>query len=213
MGNFIDFLYNVGKLKDMPRKGWVLIGMKNPASIMDHSYRMAIMAWILGKDKGLSMERTIKMALMHDLCELYAGDTTPYDHSALPKDKKDWPEAFNNWPRFSKSKKLQNFVKKHKKEQLALKKLTKDLPSEIAREVLDLWYDYEKGITKEARFVKQINRLETLMQAFEYGKETKKKPYDSWWVGSEEHIDDPSLIKCMSEIADKFYPKKSGKKK
>ncbi len=213
MKKLVKFFHEIGKLKKIPRKGWVLIGVKNPASIADHSFRLAIMTWILAKEKKLNVERAIKIALIHDLCELYAGDTTPYD-PILPKDKKEWPKLFDKWPRFSKSKKNQNYLKKHKKERASLIKLISGLPPEIKKEILNLWFDYEKGRTKEGRFVKQVNRLETLLQAFEYGKETKRRPFHSWWVGSEERVDDPFLVKLMSEVAKKFYPKtkKKGKK-
>lgn len=208
MDKFVDFLYQAGKLKDIPRRGWVLTGVKNPASIMDHSYRMALMAWVLGDKNKLNIERVLKMALVHDLCELYSQGSTPYERAnILPKNKKDRSKVFDSWPRFSKSKKIKDFSKKHKKEKAALEKITQKLPLGLAKELLNLWYDYEKGTTEEARFVRQINRLETLMQAFEYSWDSKKRPYHSWWIGSEEHIDDPCLIQCMREIVNKFYPK------
>lgn len=215
MKGLVDFFHEIGKLRRIPRRGWVLIGVKkDPASVTDHSFRSAIMTWILGKKKRLNSERAIKMTLIHDLCELYAGDITPYDRKSLPKDKKEWPKLFDSWPRFTKSKKLKNFLKKHKKEKTALTKITSGLPLELKKEILNLWYDYEKGSTKEARFVRQINRLETLLQAFEYGKETKKRPFRSWWVGTEEQIEDPFLVKFMEKIAEKFYhrPRKKTKK-
>jgi len=209
MTKIVKFFHEIGKLKDMPRRGWVLIGEKNPASIMDHSYRMAMMTWILGNKKRINTNRAIKIALIHDLCELYAGDTTPYDNGfKLPKDKKEWPKIFDCWPRFSRQEKINNFTRKHKKEQAALTKLTSQLEPFLKKEIMELWKDYEKGTSKEARFVRQINRLETLFQAFEYSKQSKKRPYHSWWVGAEEHIDDPLLKEFMHEIAKKFYPKK-----
>ena len=173
MKNFIDFFHQTGKLKDIPRRGWLLIGAKNPASVADHSFRMAVMAWVLsGKKKKMKLEKVIKMALIHDLCELHSGDITPYDHGHLPKNKKDWPEAFDKWPRFSKSKKVENFLKKQKKEGESLIKITSKMPDTIKKEIINLWKEYDRGLTQEARFVRQVNRLETLLQAFEYGKES-----------------------------------------
>lgn len=204
MKRYIDFFHEIGKLKKVPRKGMVLIGSKNPPSISDHIYRMTIMTWVLGKKKKINLEKAIKMALVHDVCELYAGDATPYDKK-LPKNKKEWPDLFDKWPRSAKSKKIKDFLKKHKKEEKALIRITRNLPADVKKEILGLWYDYEKNSTKEAKFVKQINRLDTLLEAFEHGKETKSRPFNSWWVGSEEQIDDPLLIECMLEIADKFY--------
>lgn len=164
------------------------------------------MAWILGEKKKLNVERVIKIALIHDLCELYAGDTTPYD-LVLPKNKKEWSKLFDNWPRFSQSKKVKIFQEKHKKERASLIKLISKLPPGLKKEIKNLWLDYVKGSTKEGRFVRQINRLETLLQAVEYGKETKRRPFKSWWVGSEEQIDDPLLVEFMLEIGKKFYQK------
>ena len=54
-------------------------------STAEHTYRMTLMAWILAGEKGdLDICRVIKIALVHDLCEVYAGDLTPYD-GILPK--------------------------------------------------------------------------------------------------------------------------------
>ncbi|KPJ55409.1 hypothetical protein AMJ47_00915 [Parcubacteria bacterium DG_72] len=214
MKSLVEFFHQIGKLKDIPRRGLVLIGAKNPASIADHSFRMAIMAWVLAnKKKKIKLEKVIKMALIHDLCELYAGDITPYDYGHLPKDKKDWPKAFDKWPRFSKSKKIKNFLRKQKKEKESLIKITSKMPEDIKKEIMNLWQEYDRGLTQEARFVRQINRLETLLQAFECGRKSKCRPFNSWWIGSEEQIDDPILLKCMLEIAEEFYCKGKKKKK
>lgn len=208
----VKFFQEIGKLKRFPRKGWVLIGVKNPGTIGAHSFRLAIMTWILGEKKKLDIGRAVKIALIHDICELYAGDRTPYD-SILPKDRKKWPKLFDNWPRFSQSKKIKIFLEKHKKEQASLIKLVSGLPPNLKKEIKNLWLDYEKGLTKEGRFVRQVNRLETLLQAVEYGKETKRRPFKSWWVGSEEQIDDPLLVEFMLEIGKKFYRKTKKKRK
>jgi len=213
MKDLLNFFIEIGKLKRKPRRGWILIGVKNPESIGGHTFHEAIMAWILGKEKGIDfdIERILKIALVHDLCELYAGDITPYDE-ILPKDKKEWPELFDKWPRFLKSKKVKKFLKKHKKEKTALIKLISKLPPATKKEILNLWLDYERGLTKEGRFVKQVGRLTTLLQALEYGKESKRRPYKSWWIGSEEKIDDPFLLEFMKILDKKFHGKKKHKK-
>lgn len=214
MKRYIDFFHEIGKLNNVKRKGLVLIGAKNPNSISEHIYRATMMTWMLGNKRKINLEKAIKMSLIHDICELYAGDITPYDKK-LPKDKKKWPDLFDKWPRSVKSDKIKDFLKKHKKEKEALVKITANLPEDSKKEILALWYEYEKNSTKEAKFVKQVNRLDTLFEAFECGKKSGCRPFNSWWVGSEEHIDDPLLIECMLEIADKFYHngKKTKKRK
>lgn len=206
MKELLNFFIEIGKLKKIPRKGWVLIGIKNPETIAGHTFHEAIMAWILAKEKRINfnMERILKMALVHDLCELYAGDITPYDE-ILPKNKKEWPKLFDKWPRLLKFKKIKKYLQKHKKERASLIKLTSKLPLAIKKEILNLWFDYEKGLTKESRFVKQVGRLTTLLQALEYGKESKRRPYKSWWIGSKEIIDDPLLVDFVKTLEEKFH--------
>lgn len=209
MGKILDFFIQIGKLKTISRKGPVLIGIKNPETIAEHTFRVAIMAWILGEEKKVNfkIERILKMALIHDISEVYVGDITPYD-GILPKSKKDWPELFDKWPRFSKTEKRRRSLEKQKREKESLGKLTANLPGDLRDELKGLWLDYRRGSTKEARFVKQVNRMETLLQALEYGKENKCRPFKSWWIGSKEQVDDSLLIKFMDELTKKFYKRK-----
>jgi len=79
MKEFIEFLHRVENLKTQKRKGWMIRGIKNPESIADHSYRMAIIALTLSKEEGLDQNKCVKMALAHDLAESIVGDITPYD--------------------------------------------------------------------------------------------------------------------------------------
>jgi len=208
MDKILDFIIQIGKLKAISRKGPILIGIKDPETVAEHAFRVAAMAWILGEEKkvNFNMERILKMALIHDISEVYVGDITPYD-GILPKDKKDWPELFDKWPRFSKGEKKKMALEKQKREKESLRKLTADLPRDLRDELKGLWLDYRQGSTREARFVKQVNRMETLLQALEYGKENKVRPFKSWWIGSGEQVDDSLLVKFMEELANRFYKK------
>lgn len=89
MKDLITFFVEVGKLKKMKRRGWVIRGVKDPETIAEHTFRMALMAWVFGKRKRLDIQQILKMALIHDLCEVYAGDTTPYDNIIVGKNKND----------------------------------------------------------------------------------------------------------------------------
>jgi len=51
----IGFILQAGILKNLPRTGWLLRGIKNPESVADHSYRTALLSMLLGdllKGKG-----------------------------------------------------------------------------------------------------------------------------------------------------------------
>ncbi len=207
MDKILKFFTEIGNLKEMKRRGWVLREIKNPESVADHIFRATLMAWILGRRKrGLNIEKVMKMALVHDICEVYAGDTTPYD-SILPKNKKKRQELLETWPRFSDSERKRLSEKKFKKEKKALEKITKNLPHELRREIMDLWLDYENGKTKEGRFFKQMDRLENFLQATEYWVKYKKPSQKVWWDQARESFDDPVLLEFMEQIDKQFHKK------
>ncbi len=204
MTNFIDFFIGVGKLKKKKRSGWVLREVKNPETIAEHSFRVAIMAWLLAEKKEkMSLERLIKMALIHDIGEVYAGDITPYD-SILPKNKKDVRKLMRTHPRFSSSEKRELALEKHKKEWQALIKITSRLDRNLREEILNLWLDYEEGLTKEGRFLKQVDKVENLLQALEYWKKDKNFPIEPWWIEAKEIFTDPLLLEFIDLLDKKF---------
>jgi putative hydrolases of HD superfamily len=212
MDKIIKFFSNIGKLKGMPRRGWVIRDIKNPESIAEHTFRVAVMAWILAVQKKykLNLEKIIKMALVHDLCEIYAGNTTPYD-SILPKDKKGRQELLKTWPRFSEKEKIKLSEKKYKKESAGLEKLIKDLPSNLKQEIKNLWLDYEKGSSPEGRFFNHVDRIESFLQAAEYWRINKKFPLKPFWIQAHELHDDAVLLKFIEQIDKEFHKKEKPK--
>lgn len=211
MKDLVKFFHDIGTLKEIPRRGWVIRDIKNPESIADHIFRASLMAWILGSEKkGLNIERLLKMALIHDICEIYAGDVTPYD-SVLPKNNKERKEFMRIWPRFTNEEKLKLSEKKHKKEKQALDKLIKNLPIRFKNEIKNLWMDFENGLTPEGRFFKQADRLEAFLQALEYWKKYKNSPQGPWWEWAREFFDDPYLLKFIEEMDKEFHKKQKPK--
>lgn len=207
MEDLLNFLIEIGRLKEKKRRGWVLRGVKNPETIAAHTFRMAIMAWFLGREeKGLNTGKIIKMSLIHDLCEVYAGDTTPYD-KILPKDRNQWKKIVNKWPRFPKEQKEKNSLEKYKKECKALNKLLLELPSSLKKEVRSLWIDYERGSSPEGKFIRQLDRVENLLQALEYWRKKKQFSIRPWWIQIEELVDDPILLKFMKSLEKEFHQK------
>jgi len=148
MKNILNFLIEVGKLKGKERRGWIVHQIKKPETTAEHIFHLAILAWVLGKSKKLNSERVIKIALIHDLCEVYAPDLTPYD-PLLPKDKKKIREVLEKWPRFTLALKIKKEKEKHKMETAALNKLTGKLPQNLKMEMRSLWREFEEGLTKE----------------------------------------------------------------
>ena len=69
-----DFLYQAGALKDVDRSGWKTVGIA-PESVSEHSYRTALIAYILAKEEGITdLEGVLLAALLHDVHEARTTD-------------------------------------------------------------------------------------------------------------------------------------------
>lgn len=207
MKDILKFLLEIGKLKKIQRKGITFYGVKEPDTAIDHSFRMAVMAWIFGRKSGINLERVFKLTLIHDICKIYTGDITPYE-GLLPKSKKEREQFVKRWRRLPLREKEKRYAKKFKKEYAALKKLTSKLSKNLKKEIEKIWLDYHRGGSAEAKLVAQIDMAENLLEAFEWWKKNKKFPTQPWWEHADEVIDDPVLLKFLKEIEKEELKKK-----
>jgi len=67
------FLHEVGMLKRTPRTGYQFLG-SGSENVAEHSYRTAVIGYILAKMAGADRSRTVFMCLFHDLHETRVGD-------------------------------------------------------------------------------------------------------------------------------------------
>ncbi|OHA76940.1 MAG: hypothetical protein A3H01_02380 [Candidatus Wildermuthbacteria bacterium RIFCSPLOWO2_12_FULL_40_9] len=206
MNDTLKFFTEVAKLKEFKRTGWVLRGVKDPETIAEHKFRVTLLAWLLAKKRGLNVERAIKIALSHDLCEVYTRDITPYV-GLLPRNKAKRKEFLKRWVRLPQQQKEKRAKIKFKREKKLLLKLVKFLKPNVRNEIFSLWMDYEKGISREGRFVKQLDKIEPLIQSIEYFGAKNNTPVTGWWEEIEELVEDPLLLEFLEAIQKKFYKK------
>ena len=94
---------------------------------------------ILEEDfKDVDINKAIKMSLVHDLGELYDGDIS----AVLQHDNDNKSEM----------------------EERAMNRMLKILPEGISKQIYDLWTEYNECSTKEAKLVKAMDKLETIVQ-------------------------------------------------
>jgi putative hydrolases of HD superfamily len=139
----ISAYFELCHLKQLYRQGWLRRGVppERCESIAEHSFGVALLAWWLAHGQsGLDPDKVVRMALLHDLGEVYAGDITPGDGVS---------EA-----------------EKHRLEAGAVQRILSRLPGGQA--YLELWDEFEAGLSPEARFVRQLDRLEMGLQAAVY---------------------------------------------
>ncbi|WP_139488098.1 HD domain-containing protein [Brevibacillus dissolubilis] len=132
----ITFMKELGRLKDTTRTAWTKEGRQE--SVAEHSWRLAMLAFVLEDHfPDLDFHKVMQMCLIHDLGEAYEGDI-----SATIK---------------------VNLEGQLEKEEADVRKLSESLPDRTRNKLLDLWWEYNKVETKEAKLVKAIDKIETII--------------------------------------------------
>ena len=74
MRDIVNFLFEVGVLKKVPRSGYKFLGTGSE-SVADHSFRVAVIAYVLAKHElQADLQKVVLMSLFHDIHEARTGD-------------------------------------------------------------------------------------------------------------------------------------------
>ncbi|THB66605.1 MAG: HD domain-containing protein, partial [Desulfovibrio sp.] len=68
-----DFLFEVGMLKKSPRTGFQFLGTSSD-NVAEHSFRTAVIGYVLAHQAGADPAKTVLLCLFHDLHEARTGD-------------------------------------------------------------------------------------------------------------------------------------------
>lgn len=141
MKDIAKFIFEVGALKRIKR-GWLKSeGVSNPESVAEHTYRNAVVGYILAKMENADAEKVLKMTLFHDIPEVRIGDI---------------------------DKVAQRYIDKSETEIKVLEDQLSVLPVEIKEEIMSVMQEFFEKKTKEAVIARDADILELLFQAKEY---------------------------------------------
>ena len=128
----LPFLKEVDLLKSVERQASLHNGGRKENSA-EHSWHLAI-AVILFQSfaaEKIDLLKALKMALLHDVVEIDAGDTFVYADTS--------------------NKSVQELA--------AINRLTGLLPSELGKNLRETWLEFEEGQCPEARYVSGLDRF------------------------------------------------------
>ena len=170
----IRFIKEIENLKSVTRTAWTKTGRRE--STAEHSWRLAMLLMVLREDfKDLDIDKAIKMSLVHDLGELYDGDI---------------------------SAKLQNDNdNKAYMEEKAMRRMLTTLPDGISEKIYDLWKEYNECSTKEAKLVKAMDKLETIVQ-HNQGNNPEDFDYEFNLQYGKQYFMDNEILEYMRYIID-----------
>lgn len=132
------FLLEIDKLKSVFRRNLLADGSRTENDA-EHSWTFAMAALLLAEHavEPIDVGRVMRMALIHDIVEIDAGDTFIYDDAA----KQDQAE----------------------REERAAQRIFPILPEDQARELLALWREFEENASAEARYARAIDRISAVI--------------------------------------------------
>lgn len=137
LDRYLAFINEAELLKSVVRDAWTSSGRHE--STAEHSWRLALFAGLMLEEvHDLDREKVFIMCLIHDLGEIYEGDIS----AVLMPDP----------------------AVKYETEYQAVSKLFGLLPPKTGDKFMALWQEYEAAETKEALFVKTLDKAETILQ-------------------------------------------------
>ena len=136
-----DFILEIDQLKEVFRRSY-LLNQSRKENTAEHSWHVSMMALLFEEffEENVDISRVVKMLLIHDIVEIDAGDTYIYDNKAQDV--------------------------KSTNEQKAAKRIFGLLPEDQEQDLLQLWQEYEKGQTPEARYAYCMDRIIPLMHNY-----------------------------------------------
>lgn len=137
----IEFIVEADKIKNIVRMNYNASGSRRENDA-EHSWHFALMAIALYEytNAPVDLMKVVKMALIHDLVEIDAGDAYVYDEQARAAQRE--------------------------KELKAAERIFNLLPPDQAAEYRRLWDEFEEKSTPEAKFANAIDRMHPMLMNY-----------------------------------------------
>ena len=147
LGRLLQFILSLSRLQRLRRTGWVRCGVREPETVASHMFRMAIMGLMLAGRDAAFI------SLCHDMAECVIGDITPHDNVSNEDKAAQEDKAFRD--------------------------LVKELPGHMVHLIYGSFrrYENQKPGDLEAKLVKDLDKFDMILQAWEYEKRDKRGKY------------------------------------
>lgn len=134
----LQFVLELDKQKEIERQTYLASAGRREGDA-EHAWHMAVMVFLLAEyaNEDIDVLKAVKMALLHDVVEIDAGDTYAYDTEG------------------NKTKKI--------REQKAADRIYGMLPEDQKTQLRALWEEFEAGQTPEAKFVNALDKVQPVL--------------------------------------------------
>lgn len=172
----LKLIREVLTLKDTKRTGWTYKEVPNSESVAEHLFGISFLALTVPLPKNIQRDKLVKMALVEDIGEVIIGDQV--------------------W----ESGKLSNVSKYQTKKVHEKNSIMTLFDKTGLDEIKALALECLQQKTPEAKFLKELDKLEMVLQALVYEKRVKPEKLNEFWENAERYIKNPVLLTYFQEL-------------
>ena len=146
----LNFIAEAGMLKRVRRSGWWVLGIKDAETVAEHSFRCAVIGYVIACMEKIPPYKVLLMTLFNDMHEARINDL---------------------------HKMSERYIKLRKAEDRAFAEQISSLPGNIKNELSGMRKEYKRQNTKESIIARDADILECLIQAKEYEEHGYKEAF------------------------------------
>lgn len=139
--NTLDFIAEAGMLKRIKRSGWWMLGIPEEESVAEHSFRCAVIAYIIAKMEKIEPYKAVMMAIFNDYHEARINDLHKVAH---------------------------RYIDVRSAEKKAFAEQTAELDAVFGKELRSLRAEHDGQKTRDSLIARDADILECLIQAKEF---------------------------------------------
>ncbi|MFH1046488.1 MAG: HD domain-containing protein [Candidatus Omnitrophota bacterium] len=179
--HLLQFVSEAGLLKRVKRSGWWVLGIQDPESVAEHSFRCAILGYVLAQMEGVAPYKALLMTLFNDLQEARISDlhkmSQHYIQSAQAEEKA-FQEQISKLPGIMKDE-LSAIHREYKGQQTHAALIARD--ADILECLIQAKEYQEHGFTQAFKFMKKAPAFLKTKSAKKLWRQARVMPLNTWW--------------------------------
>jgi len=177
----LNFIAEAGLLKRVKRSGWWVLGVPHEESVAEHSFRCAVIGYILSKMEGVDPYRVLMMTLFNDIHEARINDLHKMAHKYIDvrsAEKKAFSEQISALPAGTKDE-LKTIRKEHDTQKTKESLIARD--ADILECLIQAKEYADTGMSNAKKFFKKAPEHLKTKSARDLWNKTKTWDSGKWW--------------------------------
>ncbi|MFC1698839.1 HD family hydrolase [Candidatus Omnitrophota bacterium] len=186
MKSILNFILEAGMLKQVPRSGWSVLGIKRAESVAGHSFRCAVIGYLLARMEGEQSEEVLLMTLFNDLHEARIGDLHKMAQRYLniqAAEDHSFAEQIDKLPKAIKQE-LKASRRKYRRQSSKAAIIARD--ADILECLIQAQEYYQQGFKQAAKFMRKAPGHLVTKSAKRLWRQAKTSDPNAWWVSLSE---------------------------